>query len=931
MNHRIILLLPGFLAAFFMAFSQSASLKPLDHSVYDFWQTLDNSQISPSGNYISWEVNPQKGDNWLYLLEVASGRKDSFPRSSQAVFSPEETFFTFRIKPHEDSMRKAKLAKKKDDELPKDSLGIWLMGARSLSKMPQIQSFQVPTESGSWLGYLLKPEKVKAPSDSTQTDSTSTKPPEDKKKKDTWLFISNPVTGDSFSFDSVEEFMVGENGNAIAFTQVFGDSIDSVSVKIFDTATRTDLTIFKNAGRATKPVLDKAGDQFAILVTQDTGEVKVFDLYYLKGKAGLVKIVDQNTPGMEQGWAVSTNGNLKFSPSGERIWLGTAPIPPTPVKDTLTDDEKVRVDIWNWQDMRLQPQQQVELEKDKKKNYTAVWHINSGRLVQLATESVDEVFIQREGDDNVIYGFYRLPYLRQTSWQYPDFKDVYVIDVNSGETQMIVKNRRYATRLSPDGKYLVWYEPSDTQWYASPVAERQDFSLTKGLKVAFYDEKHDTPQPAFPYGIEGFGENQSFVVIKDRYDLWKFDLTGKEKPVNLTGKYGRKNNIRFEYVDTDSENPFLENDYLLLKGVSEEDQSEGFYRLQMSGKYTLEKLISDNASFRNVAMAGSADKLIWTRRTFTDNPDLYVSDSRFSAPQKLTAINPQQKEYRWGRVEPVEWKSPDGKSRKGLLYTPEDLDPTKKYPLLVYFYEVLSDRRYWYFSPSPSRSTINPAYYTSNEYIVFYPDIEYTTGQPGNDAYDAVVSGTEFLVDKYPFIDKTRMGLQGHSWGGYQAAYIITKTNMFRAAMAGAPVSNMTSAYGGIRWESGMSRMFQYEETQSRIGTTLWENPQRYLDNSPLFSAPNIQTPLLMMHNDADGAVPWYQGIELFTALRRLDKPVWMLVYNGEKHNLTKWPNRVDLSIRMQQFFDYYLKDAPIPAWMDSGVPAVEKGVNMGY
>ena len=250
----------------------------------------------------------------------------------------------------------------------------------------------------------------------------------------------------------------------------------------------------------------------------------------------------------------------------------------------------------------------------------------------------------------------------------------------------------------------------------------------------------------------------------------------------------------------------------------------------------------------------------------------------------------------------------DGKKLEGLLYKPEDYDPAKKYPMLIYYYEKRSDGLNRYSMPAPSRSTVYPSYYVSNDYLFFIPNIEYETGQPGPDAYNSVVSGAKHLIETESGVDADRIGLQGQSWGGYQTAYIITQTNMFTAAMAGAPVSNMTSAYGGIRWGSGFSRMFQYERTQSRLGTTLWEDMDRYIKNSPLFFAPNVETPVLMMHNDADGAVPWYQGIEFFMALRRLRKPSWLLVYNDEAHNLTRWANREDLSIRMQQFFDHYLK-----------------------
>jgi dipeptidyl aminopeptidase/acylaminoacyl peptidase len=299
--------------------------------------------------------------------------------------------------------------------------------------------------------------------------------------------------------------------------------------------------------------------------------------------------------------------------------------------------------------------------------------------------------------------------------------------------------------------------------------------------------------------------------------------------------------------------------------------------------------------------------------------------------QKISNANPQAEEFYWGDPQLVRWTSYSGEELDGILITPEDFDSTKKYPMLIYFYEKSSNRLYRHSAPSPSRSTINFAWCASNGYVVFVPDIPYRDGYPGQSAYDAVVSGSLAMCDRYPFIDRDNVGIQGQSWGGYQVAWLVTRTNIFKAAMAGAPVSNMTSAYGGIRWGSGASRMMQYEEGQSRIGGTLWDKTELYLENSPLFRVPDIETPVLIMHNDNDGAVPWYQGIEFFVALRRLGKPAWMLSYNNEEHNLTKWPNRVDLSMRMMQFFDHYLKAAPIPEWMDKGIPAVEKGKKDGY
>lgn len=334
-------------------------------------------------------------------------------------------------------------------------------------------------------------------------------------------------------------------------------------------------------------------------------------------------------------------------------------------------------------------------------------------------------------------------------------------------------------------------------------------------------------------------------------------------------------------------------------------------------------------SVGKIDKARESDRVIFTRSTFQMCPDLWHSDMDFKKIHRLSDMNPQQEDFAWGTTELVRWKSKDDQKLDGLLYKPDGFDPSKKYPLMVYFYERNSDNLHRYYAPAAGRSIINFSFYVSRGYVVFVPDIPYTTGEPGQSAANAILPGVESLVGQ-GFVDEEKIGMQGHSWGGYQTAYLVTQTDMFACAESGAPVSNMTSAYGGIRWGSGMSRMFQYERTQSRIGEDLWAARDKYIRNSPVFYADKINTPLLILHNDKDGAVPWYQGIELFVALRRLEKPAWMLNYNGNPHWVMGQRNRRDFAIRMQQFFDHYLMNAPEPEWMALGVPAVNKGEELG-
>ena len=271
----------------------------------------------------------------------------------------------------------------------------------------------------------------------------------------------------------------------------------------------------------------------------------------------------------------------------------------------------------------------------------------------------------------------------------------------------------------------------------------------------------------------------------------------------------------------------------------------------------------------------------------------------------------------------IEYKGTGGKRLQGALFLPANYEPGKKYPMVVYIYERLSQNVHNFVRPSPGTS-INVAYYVSNGYLVLTPDIVYTTGHPGQSALKCVLPAVQAVVDK-GFVNRGAIGIQGHSWGGYQIAYLVTQTNVFRAAEAGAPVANMISAYDGIRWGTGLPRQFQYEKTQSRIGGSIWEYPLRFVENSPIFMVDRITTPLLILHDDGDDAVPWYQGVELFLSMRRLGKEAYLFNYNGEAHGLRKRPNQKDYTVRMQQFFDHFLKDARTPEWMEKGIPFIER------
>jgi dienelactone hydrolase len=915
----LILIFPMLLNA------QTNQKKQLTADDYAGWKRIGNSKISNSGNLTVYELNPQKGDGQLMIYSLATGSTTVINRGKKPEIGPDDNFILYTLVQSEDTLRKAKLKKVKKEEMPQDSLGILLLKTNTTYKYPRLKLLGISEENATWIVFTATPEVKKDTSKTAKKVKTIKQPGDD-------LILFSTKSSDTLMFKSATEFFCPKKGGSVYFVQQRKDSLLTYSsVKRFDTGKAMVSELFSSEGFVKKIVADETGEDYSFLFSKDTASVKCFSLYLGKVSRNEPHLIaDKDTRGMPSGWSPSENGTLWFSRDASKLYFGTAKTPVPEPKDTLLDEEKSKVDIWNWKDLTLQSQQKVDLDKEKKKNFTALFDLTSEKFIQLADTVVTRVSTFRKGDSDLLLGEDDRPYRRAQSWTGNALADFYLIDAKTGKRHQVAVGKERVS-LSPAGNYMLWYEQTDSSYYVRPTGSDNAAirSLTRLIPVRFFDERNDLPDDPRPYGIAGWSAEDKYVFIYDRFDIWKIDPSGKQAPVCVTRGYGRKHHLQFRYLKTDKEEEFIPSGKIsLLSAFDMETMASGFFSCDLyTAKEPSQQLMSSHF-YGAPLKAAHADRIIWTKESVSDYPDLWTSNLMFENPQCISHANPQQKEYNWLSVELVEWISFTGDTLKGLLYKPENLDVTQKYPMVVYYYERNAETLNRYSVPSPSKSIINRPFYCSNGYLVFVPDITYRIGYPGQSAYDAVVSGVYHLANTRPYVDLPRIGLQGHSWGGYQTAWLITRTDMFAAAMAGAPVSNMTSAYGGIRWESGNSRMAQYEHTQSRIGGTLWDKPMLYIENSPLFSAPKVNTPLLMMHNDYDGAVPWYQGIEFFVALRRLNKPAWMLTYNGEAHNLKdeSWANRMDLDKRMFQFFNHFLKGEPMPAWMGKGVPAIEKG-----
>ncbi|MDE6027775.1 MAG: prolyl oligopeptidase family serine peptidase, partial [Muribaculaceae bacterium] len=621
----------------------------------------------------------------------------------------------------------------------------------------------------------------------------------------------------------------------------------------------------------------------------------------------------------------------KFSYNGKRLIGGVAPMI-APDDTTKYAFETAELDIWRWDAPATPPQERYRLEKTVQMNYPVVIDLSTESSILVTDNPLAEVKEPDRWDGNYALILDPTEEVISQQWSYFANIEMQAKDLRNGNVKEIGKCYVDDGSISPAGRYAVWFR--DKHYFIADLATGEVRNVSEKIPVAVWDETDDHPSPAIPFGDPFWSKDDKELLVYDRYDIWAVDPEGKRDPICLTSGEGRKRNLRFRYRETDEDRRYVSPGEVMLMDVFDyADKYNGLATMKYNPKGSLPAVDMLNGyAYTQVQKAKDAPVYSWQRANFSTSPDIWLSDgTAFLKACQLSDANPQMKEYRWGTAKLVKWTAYDGKESEGVLYIPDDIDPNKKYPMLSVFYETGSEKLYSHFTMEPSWSWVNYPFYVSRGYVIFVPDIHYTPGIPGESCYNYVCSGVEEMCRRYPWIDKERIGIDGQSWGGYQTAYLVTRTDMFACAGSGAPVANMVSAFNGIRWGTGDSRQAQYEVGQSRIGRNLWEAPELYIYNSPVFHADRVKTPLLIMHNDDDGAVPWYQGIEMFMALRRLHKPVWMLQYNGEAHNIKQRKNRKDITVRLQQFFDHYLKDTPMPKWMKEGVPMHRKGQENGY
>ncbi len=875
------------------------------------FQGITLQKISENGKWVSYCTYPDRGNTTAYIKSTITEDEHFVERGTSTLFSNDTKWAAIRKKP--DIIEQLNSEKEKDK--PKNSLTILNLETGLQTDIKDVNKFEF-TEDSRWIVYYNEIDPLKH----KELKSKTTGKP---------LVLRHLVSGTEIVMEDVIEYALDSNSAYLVYSVSSSDSnkdglfarnlkeeyapVKAIKIEKDNKFSNLAWNNKHNILAFTQSPLDNKGKiKYSEMLIWDANKNDIFPVFNQAAETG--------------DWFLPEKNTLKWTQDGERLFFGLKP-----KWEKIEDEDEVKydqknyqnldtilskseIDVWHWNDPKIMTNQKNEWKEEKDKIYLNCYFLTPNKYVQLADTSLPEV--KFTDNPNYAIAYNAKPYHKLITWD-GWYQDIYAVELFTGKRFKISTKNITNGYISPNGKYIAYYENGD--WYLYNTIKQTAANLTNKIDVKFYDEDDDTPDAPQPYGIAGWFENDDALMIYDKYDIWKFNTLMPSNYSNITNGKGRADTLRFRIKNLLGKREFYTyEDSLLLEGFHYKQKYQAIFTMKFTDS-EIASLLKENKKYSIIAKAEKADKVIISRESYEEFPDLWVTNFKMELPQKISNVNPELSEYKWGHAELTEWKNGRGEDLQGIVLKPENYDPNKKYPVLIYFYETFSDRMYNFTLPQINH---RPCFqvYLNDGYVVLLPDIKYVAGNPGLDATDALTKAAQHLIDK-GIADPKRIAIQGHSWGGYETAFMVTETDMFAAASAGAPVGNMTSAYSGIRLESGLTRQFQYEMQQSRIGGNLWDSLDNYLRNSPVIQAPKAKTPLLIMFGDVDEAVPWEQGIEIYMAFRRLNKNCIFLQYRNEPHHPRKYHNKLDYAVKMKEFFDHYLLGKPAPEWMTKGVP----------
>ncbi len=916
----------------------SGEPRPLALEDYAGWSTIGSVALSGDGRWMTFSYEPNEGDSRFFLRDLEEPNEEPEELSlngSRPRFSEDSHWLAFISAPPEDGVSEGS-DEGRDGGDRSRTLRLLDLTSREETEVEKVASFTF-SEDSRWLAVQKQRSSGGSGSGAARSRETGGRGSGGDGSGDPVrgadLILVELGTGILHNLGNVAEHAFNDQGTHLAYV-VDAEGRTGNGLYLMGLADMRVLPLATGDALFEGMAWNEEGTALAVLKGNKPDgmvhrantllafpELLSADAEMLAGPRPEGHRYDpREDESFPEGYVLSELRTPSWSEDGERVFLGIK----EQEEAAEEEEDQANVDVWHWKDERVQSRQEAQAGRDRRSTDLAVLNLEGSRFVRLGDESLERVTPTYDGRWAV--GYDDSPYAMDRD-RGESRSDVYRVDPTSGERTLITQALTYPMGTSPDSRWFLYWQDRQVQAFELPTGRRVNLTEVAG-GVDFENEEFDRPVEKPTYGVGGWSNDGDVVFLNLRYDVWQVSLEGGES-VNLTGGMGDREKIRFRILDLDTEDDGIETSKpVFLSAYGEWTKRSGYFQAR-PGRDPRE-LLYDDAMFGTSGFRGSgirratgADRVLFTRQTFEDFPDYWIGDTEFGELRRVTDANPQQSGFLWGSRVLVDYTDERGNELQATLTLPAGYTEGEKYPMIIYFYEKMSQRHHQYSQPTyddrPHMST-----YASNGYMVLMPDIVYDMGYPGSSALDDVTSAARAVIEE-GYADPERICLQGHSWGGYETSFILTQTDMFACVVTGAPLTNLVSMHNILYKSSGSPNAPLIEWGQGRMDTNPFEGLDRYVAESPVHHVQKISTPFLILHGTADGAVDWNQGLEYYVAARRMGKEVILLSYPDEPHHLSKEANQKDFQIRMKQFFDHHLKDAPAPTWMTEGVPYLKK------
>jgi dipeptidyl aminopeptidase/acylaminoacyl peptidase len=903
-----------------LAAQEKPTLAPDD---YDRWERISGGmELSRDGGWMAVPIVRVDEDRELRIHSTRSDSVVAVPHARGAEFSRNGRWVAFMIG-HSEAEREA--ASESNGDLH-DKLGLLDLSTGVLTEREDFASFSFSDD-----GRFLALQRYK---------------PDDKESEGVDVVVHDLETGTDMAFGNVAEMAWQDGGTLLAMTVDADDRVGN-GVTVYDPVSGRIRAL--DSGQATYRELRWREDapDLAVYRTvedeafEDTAHVAMVWRDLDTDRPQRV-VLDESNPAFPASMRIVEFRTPEFSDDGSMLFVGLQerrPAPPacesgdegegqqddSPSDDAAAgcdeDEDAPGVEIWHTLDVDPVPQQRVRERQLRQENWLAVWHIDSDGFVQLSDELTENVTIL--GDGAGAMGRDETPYDEHAMFR-QQFSDLYSIDVATGAKTKVAERVTVLGPPSPEGRYFLWFHDED--WFAYDTQLGEVVNITDRARGDFVDlDVTPTREQMPPFGVAAWLENDEAVLINDEWDVWRIELDGSGGD-RLTD--GEDDDIRYRIANADldgDDDGIGSDETIYYTTYGEWTKKAGFAAGRLGDDPDM--LVWEDkffGGFPRLMRAEDAPVFAFQMEGFDDSPDYWVAGSNLASPRQVTETNPFHDDYAWGRTELVDYENEWGRTLQGVLTYPADYDSAQSYPMIVYQYELLSQGMHQYQVPDPTQY-YNQQIWSQNGYFVFRPDIVYRDRRPGQSNVETLRPAVAAALEQAPAVDGERVGLIGHSWGGYQTTFFVTQDDLFASAVAGAPLTNLESMYLSFYWNSGGTDARIFEISQGRMQVPWWEDPESYRANSPVHHIQNMNTPLLMMFGTNDGAVEYNQGVEFYNAARRAGKQMVMLSYDGENHGLAQEPNQRDYQSRIMQWFGHYLKGEPAPDWISTGLPYVEQ------